>query len=133
MASFLILVLLVTLCACSVTPQQHKFQNAFLPPSPHPVAFDLNATEPPVVPPNAYLNELPSAVSTTPHLAPNATNSDQLIEKAQQHFQQGKKYYQVKDGERARNEFDTAIDLMLDASDNPSDRQLYESKLEEMV
>jgi len=132
-ASFSVPVLLATLCACGTTQQQQRFQNAFLPPPPRPVAFDLNATEPPVVQPNAYLNELPSAVATTPHLSPNATHSDQLIEKAQQRFQQGKKYYQVKDAERARGEFDTAIDLMLEASDNPSDRQLYESKLEEMV
>jgi membrane-bound lytic murein transglycosylase D len=125
--------LLTTLCACGVTQQQQRFQNAFLPPPPHPVAFDLNATEPPVVQPNVYLNELPSAVSTTPHLSPNTTHSDELIEKAQQRFQQGKKYYQVKDAEHARSEFDAAIDLMIEASDNPSDRQLYESKLEEMV
>ena len=132
-ASFSVPVLLATLCACGTTQQQQRFQNAFLPPPPRPAAFDLNATEPPVVAPNAYLNELPSAVATTPHLSPNATHSDQLIEKAQQRFQQGKKYYQVKDAEGARREFDTAIDLMLEASDNPADRQAYESKLEEMV
>jgi membrane-bound lytic murein transglycosylase D len=132
-ARFSVPVLLASLCACGVTQQQQKFQNAFLPPSPRPAAFDLNATEPPVVQPNAYLNELPNVVSTTPHLAPNATRSDQLIEKAQQRFQQGKKYYQVKEAEQARSEFDAAIDLMLEASDNPSDRQTYESKLEEMV
>ena len=62
-----------------------------------------------------------------------ATHADLLIEKAQQHFQQGKKFYQVKDVDQARNEFNQAVDLMLEASDNPSDRQVYESKLEEMV
>jgi membrane-bound lytic murein transglycosylase D len=55
-----------------------------------------------------------------------------LIEKAQQHFQLGKKYYQ--DGDKlARTEFDQAVDVMLEAADNPSDRQAYNSKLEEMV
>ena len=70
----------------------------------------------------------------TPQLPGAATRSDLFIEKAQQHFQQGKKYYQAKDGDmQARSEFDQAMDLMLEASDNPSDRQAYESKLEEMV
>jgi len=55
------------------------------------------------------------------------------MEKAQQHFQQGKKYYQIKDIDQARSEFNQAVDLMLEASDNPPDRQLYQSKLEEMV
>jgi len=62
-----------------------------------------------------------------------ATHADPLIEKAESHFQQGKKYYQVKDVDRARNEFNQAVDLILDAPDNPSDRRLYESKLENMV
>ena len=55
------------------------------------------------------------------------------MEKAQEHFLQGKKYYQQPDAELARQEFDQAVDLMLEASDSPTDRQAYESKLEEMV
>jgi len=62
-----------------------------------------------------------------------ATHADLLIEKAQQHFQQGKKYYQIKDVEEARKEFNQAVDLMLEASDNPSDRRVYDAKLEGMV
>jgi membrane-bound lytic murein transglycosylase D len=71
-------------------------------------------------------------VSRTPQLPGAASRSDLLIEKAQQHFQLGKKYYLDAD-KLARSEFDQAIDLMLEASDNPSDRQAYNSKLEEMV
>ena len=80
-----------------------------------------------------YISEVPNIISATPQLPAGPTRSDLLTEKAQQHFQQGKKYYQVKDADGARREFDQAIDLMLEASDNPSDRQLYESRLEEMV
>jgi membrane-bound lytic murein transglycosylase D len=61
------------------------------------------------------------------------TPSDLLIQRAEGKFQDGKKYYQVKDAVRARAEFDTAIDMMLLASDNPSDRRLYEDKLEQLI
>jgi membrane-bound lytic murein transglycosylase D len=61
------------------------------------------------------------------------TPSDLLIQQAEERFQSGKKYYAAGDAERARAEFDAAIDAMLKASDNPSDRRLFESKLEDMV
>jgi membrane-bound lytic murein transglycosylase D len=62
---------------------------------------------------------------------PNA--SDLIIGKAEEKFENGKRAYQLNDPETSRREFDSAVDLMLMASDNPSDRRLYESKLEEMV
>jgi membrane-bound lytic murein transglycosylase D len=130
---FPIATLLSLLCGCGIGQQQQRFQNAFLPPPPHKAAFDLAGTEPPAVQPNLYVNDVPNIVSGAPKLPPVATHSDLLIDKAQQHFDQGKKYYQVKDSEQARREFDRAVDLMLDASENPSDRQAYESKLEGMV
>ncbi len=55
------------------------------------------------------------------------------MEKAQEHFQQGKQDYQAKEMDQARGEFDQAIDLMLEASDSPTDRAAYESKLDQMV
>ncbi len=61
------------------------------------------------------------------------TPSDLLIQQAEGKFQSGRKYYQVQDTARARAEFDAAIDLMLLASDNPSDRQLYEEKMEQLI
>jgi membrane-bound lytic murein transglycosylase D len=60
-------------------------------------------------------------------------SSDLLIGKAEEKFQNGKRAYQVKDTETARREFDDAVDLMLQASDNPSDRRLFDTRLEEMV
>ncbi|HKW99753.1 MAG TPA: transglycosylase SLT domain-containing protein [Bryobacteraceae bacterium] len=61
------------------------------------------------------------------------SRSDLLVQRAQQHFQMGKKYYQEGDVTHARTEFDRAVDLMLDASQNPADRTVYEAKLEELV
>ena len=61
------------------------------------------------------------------------TASDLLIQRAEEKFREGRKLYQIKDSDRARAEFDAAIDFMLQASDNPSDRALYEDKLERLV
>jgi membrane-bound lytic murein transglycosylase D len=61
------------------------------------------------------------------------SHSDLLIGKAREHFEQGKKYYEGKDADHARIEFDQAIDLMLDASESPSDRPVYEATLEKWV
>ncbi len=60
-------------------------------------------------------------------------SSDLLIGKAEEKFRSGKRAYQVKDTDLARQEFDSAIDLMLQASDGPTDRRLFEEKLEQMV
>ena len=59
--------------------------------------------------------------------------SDLLIQQAEQRFRNGKKYYQDRDFEHARAEFDAAVDNMLAASANPTDRRLFENKLEDMV
>src|SRR5579863_1075971 len=61
------------------------------------------------------------------------TSSDLLIQQAEERFRNGKKAYQDGDFDHARTEFDAAIDAMLLASTNPTDRRLFESKLEEMV
>ncbi len=59
--------------------------------------------------------------------------SDLLIQQAEERFRNGKHAYQNRDFASARTEFDAAIGAMLQASDNPTDRTLFESKLEDMV
>jgi membrane-bound lytic murein transglycosylase D len=126
------MVAVLALCGCGITPQQQRFQNAFLPPAPHPAEAALaGVTEPPDVAPSLYVSDVPNVIPGAPSLP--VSHSDQLIEKAQEHLQQGKQYYQAKEMDRARGEFNQAIDLMLEASDSPSDRAAYESKLDQMV
>ena len=55
-------------------------------------------------------------------------SSDVLIGKAEEKFQNGRRSYQVKDADTARREFDSAIDLMLQASDSPTDRPALRGK-----
>jgi membrane-bound lytic murein transglycosylase D len=76
-----------------------------------------------------YLKEV--AKSGTPNFQP--TSSDLLIQQAEERFRNGKKAFQERDYAHARTEFDAAIDSMLAASENPTNRPLFESKLEDMV
>jgi membrane-bound lytic murein transglycosylase D len=78
-------------------------------------------------------NESYMAVVTKRPAPFHPTPSDLLIAKAEEKIQSGKRAYQSKDTEAARREFDAAIDFMLQASDSPTDRRLYEAKFEDMV
>jgi len=127
-----LITLALILTGCGVSPQQQRFQNAFLPPVPRgAAALDAAAVEPPAAAPSLYLSDVPAVISAANQLPPS--HSDSLIAKAEEHFQLGKKYYQDKELESARREFDQAVDLMLAASDTPMDRAAYETKLERMV
>jgi membrane-bound lytic murein transglycosylase D len=129
-----VLVFLLVAGACTY-PQQSRFQMSFLPPAPHsgadtPLAFD----PPPEVQPNLYLKDVPPLILAGPGATGRRSRADTLVHQANESFQRGKKYYQAKDIANARREFDAAVDLMLEASDqNPADRDDCESRLEEMV
>jgi membrane-bound lytic murein transglycosylase D len=61
------------------------------------------------------------------------TPSDLLIQQAEEKLHAGRDAYRQKESDKARRAFDEAIELMLKASENPSDRLLYETRMEEMV
>jgi membrane-bound lytic murein transglycosylase D len=61
------------------------------------------------------------------------TASDLLIQQAEAKLQSGRRSYRSQNYTQARQDFDTAIDLMLRASENPTNRALFDSKLEDMV
>ena len=114
--------------------QQSNLQTSFLTPA---------SIRPPAVPP------LPSVTATLrlPYLTQVQSNlvakgagsefrptaSDFLIQQAEEKLRAGRQSYRSGDIDRARADFDSAIDLMLAASDEPSDEQLYETRLEDMV
>lgn len=108
-------------CTFSLSAQQSSLQTALFPRA-------LSNTDVSDLETDSYNTTM--AKRPTP-FRPNG--SDALIGKAEEHFQNGKRSYQVKDTDQARHEFDAAIDLMLQASDGPTDRRLYEEKLEQMV
>jgi membrane-bound lytic murein transglycosylase D len=89
--------------------------------------------EPPVLESNPYLRDSPalllaSKIPTAP------TEADLLMQEADQAYRRGKKAYQSTDARMARQEFDRAIDLMLEASGgNVSDRSAFDARMDEMV
>ena len=104
---------------------------AFLPSVPHAVGVPQSLVEPPQL--NPYLAETPALVAVPPQLPP-FTRADSMMKRAEQHYQRGRKFYQVHDVEKARDEFDQAIDLMLQASENkPNDHQEFQRRFEQMV
>jgi membrane-bound lytic murein transglycosylase D len=132
-ALFSVLLCTVSLLAagCGYT-QSSKFQTSFLPSAPHASALAaLEIAEPPSVPSNVYLQEVPF-LTTNP--VPRRSRADSLQQRAEQAFQRGRNAYQADDIPTARREFDSAVDLMLEASDqNPLNPQSYEKRLDEMV
>jgi len=128
--SVLALATTLTAAGCGYT-QPSRFENSFLPPAPHPQALAaLEIAEPPVVPVNPYLQDLP-------HLSPilaRQNRGDSLMQRAEQAFQRGKTAYQSDDIVTARRQFDAAVDLMFEAlQQNPSDREESERRLDAMV
>src|SRR2546425_5166617 len=119
----LLLLALATTAGCGYN-QPNRFQMSFLPPAPKN-APAIALPEPPPVEPNSFLKaDVPAIL--VPKLPPptRRTQGDNLMQRAESRFQTGKRYYQTKDLASARREFDAAIDLMLEASDqDPGDRQ----------
>jgi membrane-bound lytic murein transglycosylase D len=124
---------LLALAGCAA-PRQSRFQMPFVAPAPVATRDVVLAGDPPSLPPNLYLSkETPTFISGQSRLTPLPTPSDLLISRAEDAFQKGKRFYQSGDKERARKQFDRAVDLMFEASENPTDRQAFERKFEETV
>src|SRR5215469_5286711 len=132
-AVFSLFILLMALSAASCASNQpSRFQMSFLPPVPHQAAFTVEFADPPALEPNIYLSNVPLLVPAVP--SQRKQRSDAVVDRAEQAFQRGKRYYQSSDPSSARREFDRAVDLMLEASEqNPLERQEYEKKLDDMV
>jgi peptidoglycan lytic transglycosylase D len=122
-------------CGTLPNTQQSKFQMSFLPPTRRAAALDASdMPKAPMEQPNVYLHDLPPFLLTASAPPPRRTAGDATIERAERRFEAGKKLYQSNDAASARREFDAAVDLMLQASDEaPGDRANYERKLDEMV
>jgi membrane-bound lytic murein transglycosylase D len=81
----------------------------------------------------SYLKAVERLATEKDHKTFQPSPSDLLIEQAEERFKAGRKFYRVKDSDHARTEFDAAVDLMIQASASPSNRTLYENKLDEIV
>jgi membrane-bound lytic murein transglycosylase D len=129
---FLLAVALLT-AACGYT-QQTRFQTSFLPAAPRATDLAAEIAPPPAVEPNIYLHDVPPFLLANPSLPLRKNSGDALLMRAEQSFQRGKRYYQANDMGNARREFNSAIDLILQAADeSPAEKQEYGRRLDEMV
>ena len=110
--SFLIAGVAVSTAACGFT-QQTKFQMSFLPSAPHAVDSDLETLPPPpTVQSNIYLQQTPAFFLASSQLPARKTTGDALVMRAEQTFQQGKRFYQANDIPAARRQFQRSLDAL---------------------
>jgi len=120
----------VSFSGCNRTPQASKFRMAFLPPAPR---YAFVAPDPPPVPPNPYLANVPalSAIAVVPE---RKLRADALALQADQMFQRGRRFYQAGLAAQSRAEFDGAVDLLLEASSvYPEDGSSYRRQIDALV
>src|SRR5450631_133582 len=134
LCSFLLFAIAAVTSGCGYT-QQSKFQMSFLPPAPRGASVAAELPEPPPIQHNLYLGaDIPAIILANPQIVQRRIQGDTTMQSAQRRFLSGKRYYQSGDMVTARREFDRAIDMMLEASDQGLiDREQYERQLDEMV
>jgi membrane-bound lytic murein transglycosylase D len=125
--------LLLTGCAASSpSSQPQRYQRFFLPPqraqSPDPsqIAF----ADPPRL--SLYANDTP-ALPAKPALIPRPSDTDFLIQRANERFAAGKRALQLGQQEEARQEFNRAVEVLLSAPESQPDHAALERRLEELV
>jgi len=126
-------VLIISFASPSLFAQQSNLQTSFF----SPVTAHLpSAGATPDIVDTEHLSYL-AAVSrdkraTVASFLP--TPSDLTIQQAEERFKNGRKFFDERDFDQARVEFDAAIDLMLKASaGHLTDQRLFDAKLEDMV
>lgn len=114
---------------CSPARTQ-QFRNSFLPPAPAP-APDSYLSAPPVVEPGVFFKETPNLLAPGVQKSKPAIASTR-VQRAEDHYQSGKRLYQIGDVAGARREFDMAIDALLSAPGG-AEHQKIENKFDELV
>ena len=114
-----------------MSSKPQAFKLSFLPGTPLPVEPAL--LEPPPIDATLFARESPTLVERTVTQPVQPPEVESRIVRAQDHFEAGKRLYQQGEVERAREEFDRAIDMLLAAPANLPDRQRLERRLDQMA
>jgi len=122
--------LALSLTGC-ISSKPQAFKQAFLPST--PLVIDPVIVAPPPVNRALFASESPNLLERTLLEPPRPPEIESRLINAQEHFDIGKRLYQLGDMLAARQEFDRAIDLLLSAPDNTPDRQRLEKKLDQLV
>ena len=120
-------------CAPAGQGLRPQFRNSFLPPA---QAARLAETPQPVreseIPQDLFRNEVP-ALTTSTQTTLRLAEIETRLRKAEQRFESGKKAYRDGQQAEARRQFNSAVDLLLEAPGDSIGRQRLERRLEEMV
>src|SRR5262245_41588414 len=96
-----------------------SFQHSFLPPTPRPqvaAAQTVQPLDPPAVSPSLYWKEGP--ILAPPDFPPQPTQIEIRLNQAEARYEEGRKLYQQGNYDAARQMFDEALDMILDARGN---------------
>ena len=108
--------------------------NSFLPPAPTRVEEYTASTEKlPSITPDFYSREAPQVFQRELVTDPRAAELDSLLRRAQDNFDAGKRFYLQGDMDAARQQFNSAVDVLLTAPGDIQDRGKLEGKLDELV
>ena len=125
----IIIILLLNGCAASKT---QSFAMSFLPSAPILDVHDA-LTAPPPVTPGLYEHANPKLLEKALRVPTAPSEVDSRLQRAQDHFEAGKRLYQQGDSTGARREFDGAIEVLLAASESLPDRPRLERRLDQLV
>jgi membrane-bound lytic murein transglycosylase D len=122
------------LAGCTAARKQ-PFQMSFLPPATARAISRGQITEaPPEIAASAYFHrETPRILNLSLETPPRSAQIEARLRRAEELFQAGKRLLSQGEIDAARQEFDRAIDLLLDTSEAAPDRQQAERKLEELA
>lgn len=120
------------LSSCAASHPHANYRQFFLPPqraqAPEPVQQAF--ADPPRL--GLYANEYP-ALKAGPAPIPRPTDTEFLIQRANDRFAAGKRALQQGRPDEARQEFNRAVEALLNAPENLPDRPALERRLEELV
>lgn len=118
--------------SCATTNHSQRYRQFFLPPqqarAPEPVQQAF--AEPPRL--DLYANDYPALPVKPPSIA-RPTDTEFLIQRANDRFASGKRALQQGRPEEARQEFNRAIEALLNAPESLPDRSALELRLEELT
>ena len=130
-------VVVVSLTGCAtMAPSPNAFRTSFLPPVPAARPGDAKPAldgfdAPPAITPVVYSNSAPNLAG--PQFPPRPTEADTRLRRAEDRFKEGKRLHIAGDLEGARKQFDQALDMVLNAKDEPTNQPSFDQRFEELV
>lgn len=115
---------------CASTKSTAAFKMSFLPST--PVVIQPSLEEPPHIASGYFTGESPDLMRQALATMPRIAEADNVIAKADGHFEAGKRLYMQGDAASARREFDAAMDVLLSAPENTPDRVRLEARLDRL-